>query len=194
MNETLPRLVQHQPILLVTVRGVTSLMYQGRGEYFGVPKLKVVLHTEAMFCHCWLIWPCAVEVPVALFHVTIVRNVIHVTILLSQVAPHMTTGTWYLLRQQADKPKVVPSQHPVYVVGGYIDAGRNVTAVEYPRGWVKSLHLEAENLAGLKKFYVLIVLTPCNLVGGWEYFRWTNRHYVPPKHCQSPTRTQGVIT
>jgi hypothetical protein len=59
-----------------------------------------------------------------LFHETIVRNVVHVTIVLSQVVLHMLTETCYLLREQADKPDVVPSQHPVDVVGGCIDAGQ----------------------------------------------------------------------
>jgi hypothetical protein len=39
-------------MFLVTVSGVTSLVYHGRGEYLGVPKLKAVLHNEAMFYHC----------------------------------------------------------------------------------------------------------------------------------------------
>lgn len=59
-----------------------------------------------------------------LFHETFVRNVVQVKILLSLVVFHMLTETWYLPMEQVDKPNVLPTQHPVGVVGGCIDAGQ----------------------------------------------------------------------
>jgi hypothetical protein len=51
------------------------------------------------------------------------------------------TETWDLLRDQADKPDVVPSHHPVDVAGDCLDAGQEHDSSWILQGWVKSLHL-----------------------------------------------------
>lgn len=112
--------------------------------------------TESMFCYCWLIWQCKVDVPVVLFHETVVRNVVHVKILLSQVILHMLTETWYLPGEQVDKPNVLPNQHPVGVVGGCTDAGQVRDSSWKLQGWLKSLHLCWGSHGGEEILYMVL--------------------------------------
>lgn len=87
---------------------------------------------------------------------TIVRNAVHVKILLSQVVLHMLTETCSLPREQADKPNVLPSQHPVGVGGGCIDAGQVRDSSWILHGWLKSLHLSWCSHGGEEILYLVL--------------------------------------
>lgn len=86
----------------------------------------------------------------------IVRNVVYVKILLSQVVLHMLTETWYLPREQVDKRNVLPSQHPVGVVEGCIDAGQVRDSSWILQGRLQSLHLRWGSHRGEEILYTVL--------------------------------------
>jgi len=62
------------------------------------------------------------DMPMALFHLAFVRNVAHIRICPSRSSFTCCQELCNHPREQADKPDVVPSQHPVYVVEDCRDA------------------------------------------------------------------------
>jgi hypothetical protein len=60
-----------------------------------------------------------------------------------------------LPREQADKPNVVPTQRPVDVVGGCIDAGQQRDSSWILQGWLKSLHLSWDSHGDEELLYMV---------------------------------------
>lgn len=125
----------HLPFVLVKVAWYGS-------DCFGVLELEVLLHTEAVFCQCWLIWHVRLMCWWCSFtwHLS---GMLHTSGFVSPGRPSQADrNSGIVLRSRLTNLMLCLASIPfmwLKIVGIH---GRNVKEVVYSRGWVKFLHLE----------------------------------------------------